>query len=235
MDMARHWLRGGTCEGCAVRSDAICGGLGDQAFAGFASLARRRSLDRGQVLIWEGDANLLVATLTSGALKLTAATADGREQIVGLAWPGDFVGNLFGARAGFRVTALSDAELCLFDRADFDAFVAEHPRLWHEILRRAHEDLDRTRAFLLLLGRMSAQERKASFLVDMNKRSGAGDNGVLVTLPLRRQEIADVLGLTIETVSRQLGRMRQAGIIALPDRRTIVVEDSSGLDAIAAG
>ena len=236
MDMVRNWQRGAACEACEARPAAICASLAGDAFAALSRLGRKRRLARGQVLIWEGEENLFVGTLISGVLKLTAATSDGREQIVGLAWPSDFVGSPFARRTGFRVTALSDATLCLFDQGDFEAFVQHEPQLERDLLRRVTEDLDRARGLMLLLGRMTAEERLASLLVDMASRGPRGQQAGTQTLdlPLRRQELADVLGLTIETVSRQLRKLSDAGVISVPNRRTIVLENPAGLEAIAA-
>lgn len=236
MDMARFWLRSAACEGCAVRGDAICANLDDGDFADFARLGRHRRLARGQVLAWEDEERTHVGTLLSGVLKITAATADGREQIVGLAWPSDLVGSPFGPAAGFRVTALSDAEICLVDRSAFEAFVQDQPAMERDLLRRSAADLDRARAFMLLLGRMTAEERLATLLLDMADRAvdpmPEDEEGFL--LPLGRQEIADILGLTIETVSRQLRKLVDAGLIRLKGRRTVHLEDRPRLEAIAA-
>jgi CRP/FNR family transcriptional regulator len=238
MDMASNWLRNADCDGCAVRGETICAVIAPEDFTAFASLGRQRSLARGQVLIWEGEERSQIATLLSGVLKLTAATANGREQIVGLAWPSDLVGSPFGGSFQYRVSALSDARLCLFGRDEFEHFVAGQRQLERELLRRASAELDRARAFMLLLGRMSAEERLAALLLDLTRRFArreVGAGAVVVELPLRRQELADVLGLTIETISRQLRKLKDGGVIAVPDRRTIVVENLPALEAIAAG
>ena len=124
----------------------------------------------------------------------------------------------------------------MFSRGDFDAFAREHPALEHKLLQRTLTELDRTRGWMLLLGRKSASEKVASFLLDLSDRlspvtcetthSGAAARFVL---PFSRQQIADVLGLTIETVSRQFTRLRNEAIIELPSRREVVIHDRQAL------
>ncbi len=202
-------------------------------------MGRRVTVHRGQTLMWEGDDSSLVANVIEGVLKLSTSTADGREQIVGVVYPSDFIGRPFGSTTHHSVTALSDARVCLFTRSAFDEFAREHPELEHKLLQRTLTELDRTRHWMLLLGRKSASERVATFLLEMSRRlaeascSGPADMVSRFDLPLTRQQMADLLGLTIETVSRQLTRLRQAGIIDLPDRRAVVILDQAAMEDAA--
>jgi len=202
-------------------------------------MGRRVTVHRGQTLMWEGDDSSLVANVIEGVLKLSTSTADGREQIVGVVYPSDFIGRPFGSTTHHSVTALSDARVCLFTRSAFDEFAREHPELEHKLLQRTLTELDRARHWMLLLGRKSASERVATFLLEMSQRlaeascSGPADMVSRFDLPLTRQQMADLLGLTIETVSRQLTRLRQAGIIDLPDRRAVVILDQAAMEDAA--
>jgi CRP/FNR family transcriptional regulator len=190
--------------------------------------------------MWEGEDSVLVANVIEGVLKLSTGTEDGREQIVGVVYPSDFIGRPFGATSGHGVTALTDARVCVFSRKDFDAFAREHPSLEHKLLQRTLAELDRTRAWMLLLGRKSASEKVSSFLLEMSERlvqPGCIDAPDLpmrrFSLPFSRQQVADVLGLTIETVSRQFTRLKADGLIDLPSRREVVIVDREGLAAEA--
>ena len=126
---------------------------------------------------------------------------------------------------------MSDAKVCTFPRSAFDRFAEGHPDLEHKLLQRTLAELDRSRQWMVLLGRKSAAERLAAFLLDMADRLGSRDsNGqTRFELPFGRQDIADLLGLTIETVSRQITNLREDGVIATPDRRGIVVLDRDWL------
>ena len=223
------------CDACAIRNRAICADLDDSEIGLLNGIGRRRQLEAGEQLMWEGDEAVLVANVIDGVLKLASHSADGGEQILGLAYPSDFLGRPFGEIAPYGVEALTEAQICVFERKDFDRFARDHPRLEHKLLERTLTELDRSRRWMMLLGRMNAGQKVASFLLELTDRLGkAGAGGEsFVTLPLSRQQMADVLGLTIETVSRQLSRLRSAGLIDTPSRREIVLRDRRELEELA--
>lgn len=223
------------CDACAIRNRAICADLDDSEIGLLNGIGRRRQLEPGEQLMWEGDEAVLVANVIDGVLKLASHSADGGEQILGLAYPSDFLGRPFGETVPYGVEALTEAQICVFERKDFDRFARDHPRLEHKLLERTLTELDRSRRWMMLLGRMNAGQKVASFLLELTDRLGkAGAGGeTFVTLPLSRQQMADVLGLTIETVSRQLSRLRSAGLIDTPSRREIVLRDRRELEELA--
>ncbi len=223
------------CDTCAVRNRAICSALEPAELNSLNAIGRRRTLEAGEPLIWEGDDSILVANVIDGILKLSTGTEDGREQIVGVVYPADFIGRPFGATTRHSVTALTDARVCVFARADFDRFAGEHPGLEHKLLQRTLAELDRTRSWMLLLARKSAEEKIATFLLDMSERLAEGGAAPLdrFDLPFSRQQIGDVLGLTIETVSRQMTKLKRDGVIDLPTRRAVAILDRAELEAIA--
>lgn len=226
------------CQTCAIRNRAICGGLDDAEIEVLNTIGRRRHLEPGEQLLWEGDDAVLVANVIEGLLKLSTQTADGREQILGIGYPTDFLGRPFGPTTPYGVEALTPAHVCVFERRDFDRFAREHPKLEHKLLERTLGELDRTRRWMLLLGRMNAGQKIASFLLETVERLGQGNGAeeggpVTLALPLSRQQIADVLGLTIETVSRQMTKFKNEGIIELPSRREVVIPDLERLEDLA--
>jgi CRP/FNR family transcriptional regulator, anaerobic regulatory protein len=242
------------CTTCVVRNRAICSALqpGERALLG--QLGRARKILRGQSLVWEGEEELFVANVTSGILQISMSLADGREQIVGVVFPSDFIGRPFGERSPYRITALNDAELCVFPRAAFGAFAKDHPELEHTLLRRTLEELDRAREWMVLLAKKSAREKIATLLIEMSVRlldqncqaqncqaqncqaqNCQAEPGALnhFDLPLDRQQIGNLLGLTIETVSRQLMKLKGEGLIDLPDRKRVIIHDRPRLSALA--
>ena len=226
----------GSCEQCLVRNRAICAALDANEIGALNAIGRSRVLSPGESLIWEGDDSVLVANVIEGVLKLSTGTEDGREQIVGMVFQSDFIGRPFGATTGHGVTALTESTVCVFNRRDFDAFAREHPALEHKLLQRTLAELDRTRRWMLLLGRKSASEKVASFLLEMAERMATpgcetmlAPDQIRLDLPVSRQQIADVLGLTIETVSRQFTRLKADGVIDLPSRREVVILDRRAL------
>lgn len=226
------------CEQCVVRSRTICAALSGADREALGREGRIQTVARGRTLVWEGEDAQLVANVIDGVLKLSTSTSDGREQIVGVVYPSDFIGRPFGDRSQHSVTALVDSRVCLFPRAAFDRFAHDHPELERRLLGRTLDELDRARRWMLLLGRKSASERVASFLIELSERLAEsrcthGDPLASFDLPLDRQQIADVLGLTIETVSRQFTALKTAGIIALPGRRAVHIADRPRLMAAA--
>jgi len=235
-----------SCDTCVVRNQAICASLDQGEVAALNAIGRRRNLTAGESLIWEGEDSILVANVIEGVLKLATGTEDGREQIVGVVYPSDFIGRPFGGTTSHGVTALTDARVCVFSRRDFDAFASAHPALEHKLLQRTLSELDRTRRWMLLLGRKSASEKVASFLLELSERlapatcdtmpdTGPDLGAKRFTLPFSRQQIADVLGLTIETVSRQFTRLKADGIIDLPSRREVLIRHVAALAAESGG
>jgi CRP/FNR family transcriptional regulator len=229
------------CETCAIRNRAICADLERDEIEQLGQIGRRRHMAAGEQLMWEGDEAVLVANVIEGILKLSTHTAEGKEQILGLAFPADFLGRPFGKTAPFGVEALTDCHICVFDRSDFDRFAREHSRLEHKLLERTLSELDRTRKWMLLLGRMNAEQKIASFLLESSDRLAPAGCKIefeetleSFKLPLTRQQIADILGLTIETVSRQLTKLKRDGLIDLPTRREVVILNREALELIIA-
>jgi len=226
------------CATCIVRNRAICASLNPAELVALGKMGRRQKVRQGQTLLWEGDGAPVVANVLEGVLKLVVSTADGREQIVGVVFPSDFIGRPFGKESPYSVTAMTDAEVCIFNRNNFDDFAGNHPDLQQKLLRRTLDELDRARHWMMLLGRKTASEKVASFLLEMSERlSGQGceSSGTRsgFELPFGRQQIADILGLTIETTSRQLTKMRADGLLDLPSRREIVINDREAMEAMA--
>jgi CRP/FNR family transcriptional regulator len=227
------------CADCEVRQKSLCGALKDRELAALNRIGRRRHLRRGETLAWSGDVNGSCANLLSGVLKLTASTPDGREQAVGIQYPADFVGQPFAETQEFTVTAVSDAELCVFPRLSFGRVLEEHPSLERELLLRTLGMLEDSRRQMLMLGRHSAMEKVAGFLLDCGARadsqaSRAREQGPFTfDLPMSRGEMAELLGLTIETVSRQLTKLRAAGIIAIPGIRAVTIRNEDALAKFA--
>ena len=227
------------CETCVVSNRAICSALDSTEMGQLNRIGRQIEIKKGHTLMWEGEDSLVVASIVVGIFKLSSSLEDGREQIISLAFPADFVGRPFGKKNEYSVEALTDARLCVFSRADFDNFARSHPDLEHKLLERTLDQLDDARRWILLLGRKTASERVASFLMEISTKlgvSGCSANNKKLTefeLPFGRKQMADILGLTIETVSRQLTRFKNEGLIDLPDRRNIRILENQKLQALS--
>jgi CRP/FNR family transcriptional regulator len=212
------------CAHCNVRPLALCGALDPADLHVVGSIAHPRKLEAGKQLIQEGDPADDVFTLTLGMLKLYKLMPDGRRQITGFMIPGDFIGLAYAESYIYSAEAVGPTQACRFRRTALLEKMAEHPELEHRLLSLAGTELAAAQAQMLLLGRKSARERLASFLVGLAERRRIAP-GDAMALPMSRSDIADFLGLTIETVSRVFTAMRQDGLLSLPDKHSVRLLD----------
>ncbi|WP_300974988.1 cyclic nucleotide-binding domain-containing protein [Sphingomonas sp. LHG3406-1] len=229
--------QGHPCDGCSVRDTAVCGVLCCDHLAELRNSGATQRLEAGQPLFHEGDPATQVYNVTEGALKLTKLLPDGRRQVMAFILPGDFVGISLGGEHAFTAEALKRTRMCRFSRSRFHDFADEHPELEREIYRLAAHELAAAQAQMLLLGRKSALERVASFLLDLGKRQQKGCSGLprSVSLPMSRIEIADYLGLTKETVSRVFAELKSRRLIRLITLNDIELIDRRNLAELAEG
>ena len=161
---------------------------------------------------------------------------DGRRQITGFLFAGDFVGLATAKDYAFSVEAIEPATLCRFRSDEYRSLTRERPALEGALLDRATHELAAAQDQMLLLGRKTAQERIASFLLSLRGRDPMRPpRDDEVRLPMTRAEIADYLGLTIETVSRVLTRLKKSGVIRTPSLHAIQIERPDVLQALAGG
>lgn len=223
------------CSECPVRDRAACSALSEDERAQLARAGRIRTLAKGETLFAAGEAAQACATLISGALKVSHTRADGTERILALIHPAGFAGELFQPFAQHDVVALGEARLCVFAGSHFDAALERYPALARALLRRTQEDLYATRALLAMTGNGSADARVAAALTAFAQ--AASDSPCHLAgqfdLPLSRGEIAGMLGLTIETISRSLTRLERDGLIRRVGARGIELLDPARLRVLA--
>ncbi len=202
------------CAACEVRSLTFCAGLKPEEMGRLAAIVTRLNLAARQMLFHEGDSAEFVYNVTHGAVKLYKLLPDGRRQITGFLLAGDFLG--LAGKDGYSYSAetISPVELCRFPRRKLDQLFVVFPGLEHQLLGLATDELVAAQDQMLLLGRRTAAEKVASFLLRLSERGKVrGQPGNPVQLPMTRGDIADYLGLTIETVSRTLSQMRRDQLI----------------------
>jgi CRP/FNR family transcriptional regulator, anaerobic regulatory protein len=220
------------CGQCKVRDQALCGVLSDAELAPLAACGVQRSLARGETLVRAGDPAPICANIQRGLMKISHINPAGQEVIVGLLWPGDFVGAPFrdDQAAPHDVVALTPVSLCVFPQRHMERSLIAHPTMERALLSRTLTELEAARTRVSQLARATALARVASFIGDALRRSEHdGETVTTIELPLSRGEMADLLGLTIETVSRQMTRLKSAGVIGLPGGRHVVIHDPDAL------
>jgi len=223
------------CATCPVRDSAACAVLSEDERSALAALGRTRAIKRGETLFAAGEDAAACATLVSGALKVSAYDEEGDERILALIHPAGFAGELFQPFAHYDVTALSDSTLCTFSQKDMEAAIERFPALGGALLRRSQEDLHAARGLLSLTTRRDAKSRIAVLILGLAQ--AASDSpchpAARFDLPLTRGEIANLAGLTIETVSRRLTQLEAEGVITREGARGIALSDPARLKAIA--
>ncbi len=183
--------------------------------------AGRMSVPAGRPVYVEGDPSHILYTVVAGAIRTVRHSVEGRRQVGGFYFPGDVLGPDGAERHLFSAEAMRPTALTLLHR--------NHPRYRDETQRALMEDLRRTHAHLAMVGRRSAEERVASFLMEMAARGASRD----VNLPMNRQDMADYLGLAMETVCRVLGQFQERGLVAFTTRRDFHIIRNSALSRLA--
>ncbi|HJP67984.1 MAG TPA: helix-turn-helix domain-containing protein [Sphingomicrobium sp.] len=226
---------GHPCQGCEARGRAVCGVLGCDNLAEFKKLGVTLRLSAGQTLFREGDPASRVFTLTVGSLKLYKVLPDGRRHIVGFMYPGEFLGISIDDEHAFTAEMIEDSQLCSFPRGRFAAFLADHPAMEHELYRMAAHELSAAQQQLVLVGRKTAAERLATFLLLLVERAEhiCGHQTATISLPMSRADIADYLGLTKETVSRILSTFRAARLVRLRAVNQVEIIDRTMLQQVS--
>ena len=220
------------CKNCDVRAIAICGALETSDLSMLEKLTQRQHIDQGASLIVEGDPAESVYTVLSGMLKLYKIMPDGRRQITGFLIPGDFVGLAFGDDYIYSAEAVVPTTACRFGRSQFNNLLKEHPTLERRLLSIVSTELAAAQEQMLLLGRKTAKERLASFLLALAERTGTADRAML-SLPMVRLDIADYLGLTVETVSRTFTQFRKSDLLTNVDKDGCKIVSKDALAAVA--
>lgn len=226
---------GHVCQRCRVRGAALCSVLDCNALAEFKRLGPTLRLSAGQTLFREGDPDSRVFTLTRGSLRLYRLLPDGRRQVVGFKFAGDFLGISLHEQHRFTVDVIEDAELCSFARSRFMEFLSRHPALEYRLYRFAADELVAAQEQFVLLGRKSANERVASFLLHLANRPKQPDEGTtaIVNLSMSRSDIADYLGLTKETISRALSSFRARRLIRFRSMHQVEIINRKALESAA--
>jgi CRP/FNR family transcriptional regulator len=224
------------CASCGARPLGVCADLKGHELQSMACASESVSAQPGQTLFHEGDPNPYVFNVVDGAVKLYRLLPDGRRQITGFLFQGDFLGLGGRGASSFTAEALTPLNACRFRRGDFDQLLNALPALEHRLVALAGDELMAAQEQIVLLGRKTARERLASFLTRLSERQVqlGGPEGQ-VHLPMTRLDIADYLGLTIETVSRVFTQFKTSGLIRLLPGNDVALPDPAALKALGEG
>ncbi|MGO4486073.1 Crp/Fnr family transcriptional regulator [Rhizobium sp. 2TAF27] len=219
------------CGSCQARHGVVCGALSNSQLRELGRHSLRRTVGAGCEIIAQGSESSSYSNIMRGVVKLCKVMPDGRQQIVGLQFAPDFVGRPFVRESTLSAEAATDAEICFFPRNLLDRMISEAPELQRSLHDQALKELDAAREWMLTLGRRTAGEKVASLLYLIATHAEPQTaTSTDFDLPLSRTEIADFLGMTIETVSRQMTRLRKSGVIRIENFRHIIVPDMDELE-----
>ena len=218
------------CGDCPIRHRAVCARCEADELVQLDQIKFYRSYEAGQTLIWAGDEMEFVGSVVKGIATLTQTMEDGRTQMVGLLLPSDFVGRPGRATAAYDVVATTEVVMCCFRKKQFEEMMSKTPHIAQRLLEMTLDELDAAREWMLVLGRKTAREKIASLLSIFGRRNATlnlaeAQGSVVFDLPLTREAMADYLGLTLETVSRQISALKRDGVIRLEGKRHVTVPD----------
>lgn len=228
----------GDCGDCPIRLRAVCSRCEADELSYLSEIKTYKVYQAGETLQWAGDEIKHFGSIVTGSASISQTLEDGRRQMVGILLPSDFIGRPGRDTSPFDITAMAETVVCRFRRVEFEALVEGSSAVSHRLLEMTLDELDAARLWMTVLGRKSAREKVASFLSIIAGRraflaSDAQKASVTVELPMTREAIADYLGLTIETISRQFSALKKAGVIELQGARHVRVPDYQTLREVA--
>lgn len=237
--LKRSGLPENPCAACAIRDISVCGALDAEDVARLNAVVTHQSLDPGETLFIEGDPADNLYIITNGCVKLYKMMIDGRRQITGFLYRSDFLGLALRDSYAYSVEAVAPSDLCRFPKDRLERLLDEFPRMERRLLGIASNELASAQDQMLLLGRKTAEEKVASFLSLLRRRAEIKVGMSIemepdrLDLPMTRTDIADYLGLTIETVSRSFSSLKKRGVISFSNPHRIEVVDGEYLMELA--
>lgn len=224
------------CLKCGSRSIGLCAPLDVAALDDMAGESERDTLDPREAIFHQGDPARYIYTLTEGMARLTRVLPDGRQAVIGFRFAGDILGFTPAAEHAFGAEMLTRGAVCRMDRRRLETLFRRYPVLERRFLELCVKELAASQDHILALGRFSAEERVAAFLVSLAEAQEQRNHaGPVFDLPTTRADIGEFLGLTLETVSRAISGFRKRGWIRLHGHSGIELTDRPALIALAGG
>jgi len=211
----------GKCAECVIYNRSVCHAGSREAVEQLNRISHVRKFPRGSIIQAQGDVSDIVGNVVEGVVKLSSASVNGADHIVGLLFPSDFFGRLFSEDSQFSYEAATDVTLCTMNRAAFERFLADHPNVEHEMLKAKLDELDAVREWAAITNGHTTMQRIATLLYVFSRRSKNqhGEQRTseknMIHVPLSRRDIADYLGTTPETLSRNIQTLARSKVIRI--------------------
>jgi CRP/FNR family transcriptional regulator len=223
----------GRCRDCISRRDGFCAGLSPAELSKIHPYVVRKRLPAGEQVLTQGVVNSSYVHVLDGTIKLKSTLEDGTDQIVGLRFAGDFIGQRFTREVGYTAETATSVEYCRVAKTALDAVADSNPQVAQIMHRMVSTELEETRELMLILSQRDARQRVAGLLYRIGKRQSPSTQTARIELPLSRAEIANYLGLTVETVSRQFSALKRDGVIAIERNTLVVINNLARLAGVA--
>jgi len=224
---------GKKCAVCKIRSYSFCRCLPEEKLKIFSEISREKEFkDKETIFLQQENAKNLY-NITKGNIKIYRLLSDGRIQIIGFLYPGDFFGSYKKEKYNYSAEAIGEVRVCVFNQESLDNYLEKNMNLAKELLHMTSHELTLAQDRMGVLGKMNASERVAKFILNISQqRARIGWQNNPVSLPMTRQDIADYLGLTLETVSREITRFKTTNLIKLISSKQLFIVDKEKLDKI---
>ena len=221
------------CAICKIRSYSFCRCLHDEQLKVFSGITAEKEFKDKQSIFLQQEHSKHLYNITKGNIKIYKLLNDGRIQIIGFLYPGDFFGSYKKGRFNYSAEAIGDVRLCVFKQEVLDIYLEKNMNLAKELLHMTSHELTLAQDRIGVLGKMNANERVAKFILNISdQRARIGWQENPISLPMTRQDIADYLGLTLETVSREITRFKTSNLIKVMSSKQIYIIDKEKLTNI---
>ncbi len=230
------YLKSNPCAACNVRDLTLCNVLSDTELDRLNSIVSQVEYDSHAPVIDEGEPAGSLFNVTDGVVKLFKLLPDGRRQVTGFLFAGDFLGIAMNDTYAYSAECVTPTKLCRFPRRALEKLLEEFPHMEKRLLGLASNELVQAQDQMVLLGRKTAKEKLCSFLLSLSSRARErGEDGHMILLPMSRADIGDYLGLTTETVSRTFTSLKSSNVIRLKEGGQVELPDLDELEELAEG
>ena len=231
VDNKNHKTR---CSLCKIRSYSFCRCLNDENLEIFSKVSFEKKFTDKENIFLQNDPSTHLYNITEGNVKIYQLLDDGRIQIIGFLYPGDFFGTYKNNKYNYSAEAIGNLRVCVFDQRILDKYMDQNPILAKELLNQTSYELTLAQDRMTVMGRLNAIEKIAIFFINIsNQRKRIGWQSNPISLSMARQDIADYLGLTIETVSREISKLKTSNIIKIISSKQLFINDIEKLKQIS--
>ncbi|MEM1380481.1 MAG: Crp/Fnr family transcriptional regulator [Pseudomonadota bacterium] len=221
------------CALCDLRNQSVCAELSDEEMKSVSSTMAHLAVKEGQTIIEESEVSEFLCVVVSGSFRLVRNLEDGRRQITGFIFSGDYLGMSGTVANAYTAEAIEPSLICRFSHAFLDEMSLRHPGIKDRLIAKGHTELHKAQDHIVLLGKASAEDRVMSFLEIVHPYTADHPGSSRFYLPMSRQDIADYLGLRMETLSRTLTKLKKAGRVASLEGRLVELPSNSTTEALA--